>query len=36
MPGAHNVQKRRLNSLELELQRVVNHHVGAGNGTQDL
>lgn len=27
-------QKRALKSLELELQMIVSHHVGAGNQTQ--
>lgn len=29
--GSLGGQKRALNSLELELQAVVSHHVGAGN-----
>ena len=36
MPGACRGQKRVLDHLELELQRVVNHHVDAGNQTQFL
>lgn len=31
MPGAHGGQKSVLDALELGLQMVVSHHVGAGN-----
>lgn len=31
MPGACEVQKRMSGPLELELRKVVNHHVGTGN-----
>lgn len=31
MPGAYRGQKRVLELLELELEMVVSHHVGAGN-----
>jgi hypothetical protein len=31
MLGAHRSQKRTSDSLELELQMFVSHHVGAGN-----
>ena len=31
MHGASRVQKRYLDPLELELQRVVSHHVEAGD-----
>ena len=30
MPGACRGQKRALDSLELELQRTVHYHLGAG------
>ena len=33
LPVAHGVQKRALDPLELELQMVVSHHVGAENQT---
>ena len=33
MPGAQRAKKRVLKPLEVELQRVVSHYVGAGNGT---
>jgi hypothetical protein len=31
MPGIHRGQKRALGLLELELQMIVSHPVGAGN-----
>ena len=31
--GTHSDQKRTLNGLELEIQKIINHHVGAGNQT---
>jgi hypothetical protein len=31
MPGSHGGQKRALDPLGLELQTVMNCHVGAGN-----
>ena len=31
MPGALRDQKRALGPLELELQMIVSHHLGAGN-----
>ena len=34
VPGTGGGQKRASYLLELELQMVVNHHVGAGNQTQ--
>ena len=34
--GACGGQKRALDALELELQMVVSHHMGAGNQTQVL
>ena len=34
--GAHEDQKRASDPLELELQTVVSHHVGAGDWTQIL
>ena len=34
--GAHGDQKRPSDALELELQVVVSHHVGARNRTQAL
>ena len=34
VPGAGGGQKRASYLLELELQMVVNHHVGAGKQTQ--
>ena len=33
VPGACGGQKRVSDPLELELQKVVSHRVGAGNGT---
>jgi hypothetical protein len=36
VPGAYEVQKRVWYPLELELQAVVSHHVGAGNKNQVL
>jgi hypothetical protein len=36
MPDAHRVQKRALDPLELKLQMVVSHNVGAGNQTPVL
>lgn len=35
VPGVHGGQKRVLDPPKLELQRAVNHHMGAGNQTQD-
>ena len=34
--SVHSGQKRVSDILELELQRVVNRHVGVGNGTVSL
>lgn len=34
IPGAQGDQERAWNLLEMELQTVVKHHVGAGNGSQ--
>lgn len=34
--STHESQKRVLNPLGVELQKVVNHHVPAGNETQVL
>lgn len=34
IPGAHGDQERAWNLLEMELQTVVKHHVGDGNGSQ--
>lgn len=31
LPSAYGDQKRALNTLELELQIVMNHQTGAGN-----
>ena len=36
MPDACGNQKTVLDPLELELQKVVSHHVGTGNQTQVL
>lgn len=36
MPGAHQNQKKWPNTLELELQRVASHHIGAENQTHIL
>jgi hypothetical protein len=36
VPGAHRGQKKGLGLLNLELQKVVSHHVGTGIGTQTL
>ena len=36
VPGAHEGQKTPTSYLELELQKVMNHHVAARNGTWDL
>ena len=36
VPGAHRSQQRRLGTLELELQTIESHHVGAGNQIQVL
>jgi hypothetical protein len=36
VPGVFKSQKRVSDSLELELQAVVSHQVGVGNGTQVL
>lgn len=36
VPSAHRDQKRAFNPLKLELQMIVNFHVGAGNKTQIL
>lgn len=33
MPDIQGGQKRGLNPLEQEVQMVINHHVGSGNGT---
>ena len=33
MPGAHGGQEKVMDSLRLELQMVVSHHVAAGNQT---
>lgn len=33
VPGAHGVQKRTKEALELELQIIVSLHVGAGSQT---
>lgn len=33
MPGAYRSQKEALDPLEPELQKVVSHHIGAGNRT---
>jgi hypothetical protein len=36
VPGAHGRQESVSDSLELELQTVINHHVSAQNQTQVL
>ena len=36
MPGARGDQKRALDLLEVALQMIVSHHVGAGYGSQLL
>lgn len=34
--GTHRGQKRTSDTLEMDLEAVVSHHVGAGNGTKAL
>lgn len=34
MPAARGSQKSALDPLDMELQKAVSHHVGAGNQTQ--
>ena len=36
MPAAHRLQRKVSEPLELELEMVVGHHVGARNQTQIL
>lgn len=36
MPGAHRSQKKVLDPLPLELQKVVSYHVDAGNNLDPL
>lgn len=36
MPGAHKSQKKALDPLPLELQKIVSCHVGAGNNPGPL
>ena len=36
VPDTLRGQKRELDPLELELNMILSHHVGAGNGTQVL
>lgn len=36
MPGAHGAQKRASDTLDLEFEVIISHHLGAGNRTLDL